>query len=187
MAFFIVGFLIYSNTFENPFVFDDKIRVFKNPAIRIEKLTIKLTNNLWNAAFGKNVSQIQTHRQYQLCLELLFSPAQACRLPPVQYHHPYYKRYSALDFLKKDAVPQNGPVRILQWRMDRSNCSLSLVGQPGADPICYVYRAAAQQHGRVVLLGFFSVLPEWAADNEKRAQVGLVFRRGSGLADGAGL
>jgi len=50
MAFLIVGFLIYSNTFENPFVFDDKIRVFKNPAIRIEKLTI---NNLWNAAFGK--------------------------------------------------------------------------------------------------------------------------------------
>ncbi len=50
LAFFILGFLIYSNTFQSPFVFDDKVRILDNPDIRIDELTI---NNLWNAAFGK--------------------------------------------------------------------------------------------------------------------------------------
>jgi len=50
LMFFGLGFLIYSNTFQSPFLFDDKIRIVENPAIRMNQLTF---NNLWNAAFGK--------------------------------------------------------------------------------------------------------------------------------------
>jgi tetratricopeptide (TPR) repeat protein len=50
LTFFILGFLIYSNTFQSPFVFDDKVRILENPDIRIDELTV---NNLWQAAFGK--------------------------------------------------------------------------------------------------------------------------------------
>jgi len=50
LAFFALGFLVYSNTFHSPFVFDDIVRIEENPAIRIDKLNIK---NLWNSAFGK--------------------------------------------------------------------------------------------------------------------------------------
>lgn len=45
-----VGFLIYSNTFQSPFVFDDRVRIAENPAIRMEQLSF---DNLWRAAFGK--------------------------------------------------------------------------------------------------------------------------------------
>jgi tetratricopeptide (TPR) repeat protein len=50
LAFFILGFLIYSNTLESPFVFDDTVRILENPDIRMDKLS---NNNLWKAAFGK--------------------------------------------------------------------------------------------------------------------------------------
>ena len=50
LVFFAIGFLIYSNTFESPFVFDDTLRIVDNPAIRMDTLTFQ---NLWQAAFGK--------------------------------------------------------------------------------------------------------------------------------------
>jgi tetratricopeptide (TPR) repeat protein len=50
LVFSTLGFSIYSNTFESPFVFDDKLRILNNPDIRIDKLTI---NKLWSAAFGQ--------------------------------------------------------------------------------------------------------------------------------------
>jgi hypothetical protein len=51
LVFFTLGFLIYSNTLESPFVFDDKMRILENSDIRLEDLTI---DNLLKAAFGKN-------------------------------------------------------------------------------------------------------------------------------------
>ena len=42
--------ILHANTLESPFVFDDKVRIVENPAIRIDKLTFQ---NLWNAAFGR--------------------------------------------------------------------------------------------------------------------------------------
>jgi tetratricopeptide (TPR) repeat protein len=50
LVFFALGFLIYSNTFQSPFVFDDKLRILDNPAIRLEELSAQ---RLWDAAFGK--------------------------------------------------------------------------------------------------------------------------------------
>jgi len=50
LVFFALGFLIYSNTFESPFVFDDELRILDNPAIRMDELSAQ---SLWNAAFGK--------------------------------------------------------------------------------------------------------------------------------------
>ena len=50
IVFIGLGFLAYSNTFNSPFVFDDKWRILENPAIRVERLNV---NNIWNAAFGK--------------------------------------------------------------------------------------------------------------------------------------
>lgn len=53
-AVFICGlaFVIYSNTLSVPFVFDDRINISDNPAIRISQLTIK---NLVGAAFESPV------------------------------------------------------------------------------------------------------------------------------------
>ena len=50
LLFFGLGFIIYSNTFDNPFVFDDKLRILENYDIRLEDLT---ADNLLKAAFGK--------------------------------------------------------------------------------------------------------------------------------------
>ena len=50
IAFFVLGFLTYSNTFESPFIFDDELRITENPAIRLHDLTAQ---SLWDAAFGK--------------------------------------------------------------------------------------------------------------------------------------
>jgi tetratricopeptide (TPR) repeat protein len=49
VVFSALGFIIYSNTLESPFVFDDELRILDNPDIRIDELTAQ---NLWNAAFG---------------------------------------------------------------------------------------------------------------------------------------
>ena len=49
LVFGALGVLIYSNTFESPFIFDDRLRILDNPTIRIDELTAK---SLWNAAFG---------------------------------------------------------------------------------------------------------------------------------------
>jgi tetratricopeptide (TPR) repeat protein len=50
LVFFALGFLIYSNTFENPFVFDDVKRILDNADIRMNELTAE---NISDAAFGK--------------------------------------------------------------------------------------------------------------------------------------
>ncbi len=50
LIFLSLGFLIYSNTLENPFVFDDTVRILGNPDIRLDELNAK---SLWDAAFGK--------------------------------------------------------------------------------------------------------------------------------------
>jgi len=50
LVFFILGFLIYSTTFESPFVFDDVERILENADIRMNELTAK---NILNAGSGK--------------------------------------------------------------------------------------------------------------------------------------
>ncbi|CAB1081965.1 hypothetical protein D1AOALGA4SA_9605 [Olavius algarvensis Delta 1 endosymbiont] len=41
LLFFVLGILSYSNTFENPFVFDDKLRISENSDIRLKELSIE--------------------------------------------------------------------------------------------------------------------------------------------------
>lgn len=50
LIFFGLGFGVYSNTFESPFVFDDNIRILGNPDIRLDEISVR---GLWNAAFGR--------------------------------------------------------------------------------------------------------------------------------------
>ena len=49
-----LGFSIYSNTLDSPFVFDDLKRIKENPYIRINKLGFK---EIFNAAFSKESAQ----------------------------------------------------------------------------------------------------------------------------------
>ncbi len=49
-VFLVLGFLLYSNTFESPFVFDDTHRIEENQSIRITELSAA---NLIDTAFGK--------------------------------------------------------------------------------------------------------------------------------------
>ncbi|MBW2195766.1 MAG: hypothetical protein JRF37_09430, partial [Deltaproteobacteria bacterium] len=51
--FFLIGFLIYSNTFDVPFFFDDQPNVRYNSNIQLSELTFK---GLWNAAFESPAS-----------------------------------------------------------------------------------------------------------------------------------
>jgi tetratricopeptide (TPR) repeat protein len=53
-VFIILGSVIYSNTLEVPFLFDDKERILNNHSIRITGLS---PNKLWKAAFGKHSAQ----------------------------------------------------------------------------------------------------------------------------------
>jgi len=53
LLFIILGSLIYSNTLEVPFIFDDQARINENPYIRIHELTI---DNLVQASFNKKSS-----------------------------------------------------------------------------------------------------------------------------------
>jgi len=50
LLFIILGFGIYSNTLEVPFLFDDIIRIPDNPDVRMTKITF---NKIRNAAFGE--------------------------------------------------------------------------------------------------------------------------------------
>jgi tetratricopeptide (TPR) repeat protein len=50
LCFAILGFLLYSNTFESPFVFDDNRKIVENQSIRITELSAA---NLIETAFGK--------------------------------------------------------------------------------------------------------------------------------------
>ena len=50
LCFAILGFLLYSNTFESPFVFDDTRKIVENQSIRITELSAA---NLIETAFGK--------------------------------------------------------------------------------------------------------------------------------------
>jgi len=52
--FVLIGFGVYSNTFDVPFHFDDSLRIKENPHIRIENLSF---NNIKKAAFSKRSSQ----------------------------------------------------------------------------------------------------------------------------------
>ena len=50
LVFSVVGFALYSNTFDSPFVFDDILRIIENQSIRITELSAA---NLIDTAFGK--------------------------------------------------------------------------------------------------------------------------------------
>jgi tetratricopeptide (TPR) repeat protein len=50
LLFFAIAFLIYSNTFESPFNFDDDKRILENPDIRLKQLSL---TGLLKAASGK--------------------------------------------------------------------------------------------------------------------------------------
>ncbi len=50
MVFSVVGFALYSNTFDGPFVFDDNRKIIENESIRITELSAA---NLIDTAFGK--------------------------------------------------------------------------------------------------------------------------------------
>jgi len=54
LLFFALGFLIYANTFENPFILDDDVRISDNPDIRMKALTL---DSFLKAAFGKDSAQ----------------------------------------------------------------------------------------------------------------------------------
>jgi tetratricopeptide (TPR) repeat protein len=49
-VFSVLGFLLYSETFDSPFIFDDSLRIAENPDIRITQLSIE---SILEAAFGK--------------------------------------------------------------------------------------------------------------------------------------
>ncbi len=48
-VFAVSGFLLYSQTLESPFIFDDLLRITENPAVRINQVSI---DNIREAAFG---------------------------------------------------------------------------------------------------------------------------------------
>ena len=78
LVFFALGFLIYSNTFESPFVFDDKLRIVENPAIRMDALTFQ---NLWKAAFGKQSARSRPIGNISFALNYYFH-----QYEPAGYH-----------------------------------------------------------------------------------------------------
>ena len=51
LVFIALGFFLYSNTLESPFVFDDTRRILDNSDIRLQELSV---DNLLNAAIGEN-------------------------------------------------------------------------------------------------------------------------------------
>jgi tetratricopeptide (TPR) repeat protein len=54
LLFVVIGFLLYSNTLDSPFVFDDIARIKDNPDIRLTDLSLQ---NILQAAFGDNSSK----------------------------------------------------------------------------------------------------------------------------------
>ena len=54
LIFSVVGFALYSNTFDSPFVFDDIARIEENQSIRITELSAA---NLIDTAFGKQAAK----------------------------------------------------------------------------------------------------------------------------------
>ena len=78
LAFFTLGFLTYSNTFESPFVFDDELRITENPAIRLHDLTAQ---SLWDAAFGKQSARSRPVGNISFALNYFFH-----QYEPAGYH-----------------------------------------------------------------------------------------------------
>ncbi len=53
LVFSVTGFLLYSNTFDSPFVFDDIARIKENPDIRLTHINLR---KIFDAGFGKSAS-----------------------------------------------------------------------------------------------------------------------------------
>ncbi len=69
LLFIILGSVIYSNTLEVPFTFDDLPRIKENPYIRINELTI---DNLLQAMFNKNSSANRPLGNFSFALNYYF-------------------------------------------------------------------------------------------------------------------
>jgi tetratricopeptide (TPR) repeat protein len=54
LVFSVTGFLLYSNTFNSPFVFDDIAKIKENPDIRLTHINLK---KIFDAGFGKSSPQ----------------------------------------------------------------------------------------------------------------------------------
>ena len=78
IAFVVVGFLTYANTFESPFVFDDNLRILDNPDIRMEELSLK---SLRDAAFGKYSARSRPVGNISFALNYYFH-----QFEPAGYH-----------------------------------------------------------------------------------------------------
>jgi protein O-mannosyl-transferase len=70
LIFFIVGFLIYSNTYDVPFYFDDKVRIADNPSIRLTALKL---SNIKKAAFGELGAENRPIGNISFALNYFFS------------------------------------------------------------------------------------------------------------------
>ena len=78
LAFFALGFLVYSNTFESPFIFDDQSKIINNPDIRLEQLSVQ---GLWDAAFGRFSAKSRPIGNISFALNYYFH-----QLDPAGYH-----------------------------------------------------------------------------------------------------
>ena len=78
LVFSSLGFLNYSNTLENPFVFDDHRRILDNHDIRLDGLNAK---SLWGAAFGKKSARSRPIGNISFALNYYFH-----QYEPAGYH-----------------------------------------------------------------------------------------------------
>jgi tetratricopeptide (TPR) repeat protein len=73
-----LGFLLYSNTFDSPFVFDDISRILENPDLRLTQMSVK---NIIKAGFGKKAAKSRPVGNISLALNYYFN-----QYSPAGYH-----------------------------------------------------------------------------------------------------
>jgi len=69
LLFFGLGFIIYSNTLDSPFVFDDESQILENNDIRLEDLSVE---SLIKAAFGRQSGRTRPVGNLSFALNYIF-------------------------------------------------------------------------------------------------------------------
>jgi hypothetical protein len=78
LLFFVLGFCVYANTFESPFIFDDEGRIQENPHIRLVQFSLK---DILKAGFSKNSSKNRPIGNISFALNYYFH-----QYDPLGYH-----------------------------------------------------------------------------------------------------
>ncbi len=177
-VFSVSGFLLYSKTFESPFIFDDILRIEENQSIRVTELSAE---NLIEAAFGKQSAKTRASWQCYVCFKLLLH----------QYNVEGYHLVNIVIHILAGIflfifIQTTLNLPSLKTEVDHTFhgclfCGFALVGSSDPNPIGYLYCAANEQYGSPVLYSCFLALCERTPCGATGQKMGLVRRRCTGM------